>query len=276
MQYLVSFLCLLLFGCNDNSRATEETALQPVMTDTLPPAAVEMVAETPAGDTFGLNYLMGRFDPASHPAFTRADDRYTNGGRAYYLHRDAYAAFRDMHAAAAADGVKLQIISAARNFASQKGIWEAKWNGERLLEGKESAPQAYPDPADRARAILRYSSMPGTSRHHWGTDIDLNALTNDYFASGEGKKIYDWLQTHAHEYGFCQPYTAKGADRPDGYEEEKWHWSYLPVARPLTRLAREELTADMIDGFRGAEAATAIDVVEKYVLGINPDCLPEQ
>jgi hypothetical protein len=28
----------------------------------------------------------------------------------------------------------------------------------------------------------------------------------------------------------------------------------------------------MIDGFLGSETAVSIDIVSKYVLGINPDC----
>ena len=65
--------------------------------------------------------------------------------------------------------------------------------------------------------------MPGsTSRHHWGTEIDIHSLKNGDFADGEGLKIYEWLTTHAEDYGFYQPYTAE-----QGYEEEeKWHWSY--------------------------------------------------
>ncbi len=64
--------------------------------------------------------------------------------------------------------------------------------------------------------------MPG-ARHHWGTDFDLNALNNAYFNTKDGKRIYDWLTQHAAEFGFCQPYTAKGGPdgRPIGYEEEK-------------------------------------------------------
>jgi LAS superfamily LD-carboxypeptidase LdcB len=115
--------------------------------------------------------------------------------------------------------------------------------------------------------------MPGTSRHHWGTDIDLNDLDNFTFEQGPGKKVYDWMQKHAAEYGFCQPYTVKGKDRPNGYNEEKWHWSYVPVAQHLTRLAAQRLQDDMIGGFQGAETAKGIGIVEKYVLGINKECL---
>jgi LAS superfamily LD-carboxypeptidase LdcB len=115
--------------------------------------------------------------------------------------------------------------------------------------------------------------MPGTSRHHWGTDVDINDLDNYTFEQGPGKKVYAWMLAHAHEYGFCQPYTKKDEARPNGYNEEKWHWSYIPVAKKLTDLAARKLTDDMIGGFKGAETALEIGVVEKYVLGINPACL---
>jgi zinc D-Ala-D-Ala carboxypeptidase len=55
---------------------------------------------------------------------------------------------------------------------------------------------------------MQYSSMPGTSRHHWGTDVDLYALDDIYFTYGDGKIVYDWLLANAANYGFCQPYTA--------------------------------------------------------------------
>ena len=243
-----------------------------------PPATATPTAEVPvaAGNDSiptipSYAYLTGKFDPAEHPDFVPVADRYTDGDP-YLLHEDTYAAFERMHAAALADGVRLKIVSATRNFARQRQIWEAKWRGERLLEGSEKADEVYPDPADRARAILRYSSMPGTSRHHWGTDIDLNALTNGYFDDGEGKRIHDWLTANGADYGFCQPYTPKGDDRPTGYEEERWHWSYLPLATQLTDYAATQLKDEDISGFAGAEAAPRIGVVKAYVLGINPAC----
>ncbi|MEO0625364.1 MAG: M15 family metallopeptidase [Bacteroidota bacterium] len=217
-----------------------------------------------------LDFVRGQFDPSGHPQFERVEDKYTDGAGGYYLQRDAYAAFRDMHAAADADGIRLTIISATRNFNRQKVIWEAKWNGQRLLEGKYKADEVHPDPLERALAILRFSSMPGTSRHHWGTDLDVNALVNSYFKSGYGLEVYEWLLENASDYGFCQPYTA---GRPYGYEEERWHWSYLPVSVPLTRFARENATDADITGFEGAEVAEEIGVLEKYILGINADCV---
>ncbi len=263
MNFLSTILLLLLAcGAPVPPAPPAATSVAPAA----PPISVDSIPAIPS-----YAYITGKFDPAEHPDFVPVADRYTDGDP-YLLHRDTYAAFERMYAAADADGVKLVIVSATRNFARQKQIWEAKWRGERLLEGTEKADEVYPDPADRARAILRYSSMPGTSRHHWGTDIDLNALTNDYFEAGEGKKIYNWLTTHAADYGFCQPYTPKGDARPTGYEEEHWHWSYVPLAKQLTDYAATELRDDAISGFDGAQAAPQIQVVQNYVLGINTSC----
>ncbi len=258
-------------GRNTDPVATVSSTAQ----DSLPPLTLGDVDSAALfGPTAELDYLRGRFEPAGHPLFTALDAKLTDGDGTYYLRKDAAAEFSRMQAAARAEGVALQVISATRNFDRQKGIWEAKWTGKRLLEGTEKADEVYPDPAQRALAILRYSSMPGTSRHHWGTDVDINQLTNEYFQSGKGAKEYEWLTGHAAEYGFCQPYSPKTGPegRPHGYEEERWHWSYLPAARPLTRRAAARLRDGDIAGFAGAEAAGRIKVVERYVLGINPAC----
>ncbi len=217
------------------------------------------------------SYLLGKFNPSTHKDFTAIAREYCNR-RGMYMRKDAYEAFKQMHLAAAKDGVNLKIVSATRSFSGQKKIWEDKWVGNRRVQGQDLS-KAIPFGVDRAKKILEYSSMPGTSRHHWGTDIDLNALTNSYFGSGEGKKIYNWLNMNARKFGFYQPYTAKNGNRPDGYNEEKWHWSYLPVSKELTRSFEDQIDETHISGFQGAETATDIEVVKKYVMGIDPECL---
>lgn len=214
--------------------------------------------------------LLGRISPAQDTGFTRIAAQYTNKEE-IYLRKQAYQDFVQMARAASEEGIELQIISATRNFAAQKSIWEAKWNGQRKVDGMNLS-QAMPDPEKRALKILEYSSMPGTSRHHWGTDMDLNALNNRYFASGEGKKIYDWLLAHAHEYGFCQVYTEKGEDRPYGYNEEKWHWSYMPLASQFLRQYNEKISYNDLGGFEGEGVAEEIGAIKKYVNGIAPRC----
>ena len=257
------FLACVLLACNTKPSEAQDS----------PPAEVR-IDDQEETEVFDLAYIQGHFEPASHPSFVIIDSIYADRP-GLYLRKDVYEAFLRMYNAARADGIQLQIRSATRNFDYQKGIWERKWTGKTLIENGKDASVVYPDPADRALAILRFSSMPGTSRHHWGTDIDLNAFENSWFESGEGLRIYEWLSANAGTFGFCQPYTPKGSDRPAGYEEEKWHWSYTPVANKLTRLASAELKDTMIQGFQGASAAPEIQVVKNYVLGINNACLSQ-
>jgi len=244
-----------------------------------PPVVAPLIADTVVADTvpvkdtlddiLNLDYVMGRFDPAKRSDFIMIDSQYADKA-GMYMRKDAYQAFLAMYRHALNDGIKLQITSATRNFYAQKTIWEAKWTGARLLEGGENLSQTTPDPKERAIKILRYSSMPGSSRHHWGTDVDLDNLENHWWAEGEGLHVFHWLQHNASLYGFCQPYSE---GRPYGYFEERWHWSYMPVSEKLTEYAKERMKNEMIDGFLGSETAPEIDIVNKYVLGINEDCL---
>lgn len=218
------------------------------------------------GQQVDRNYLLGKFDPTTHPQFSKLSDEHAQGSaKGAYLRKETYQAFIKMSEAAKKEGVELIIISATRNFDSQKRIWENKWEGRTMVEGKNLT--TVKDSKERARLILLYSSMPATSRHHWGTDMDLNSLENSYFESGEGLKIYQWLTTHAPEYGFCQPYTSKTGGRT-GYEEEKWHWSYLPLSGDFLETYKKQVRYSDIKGFAGSEVAKTMEVIKRYVEGV--------
>lgn len=215
--------------------------------------------------------LLGKINPAQDTGFVLIGREFTNKEK-IYLRKPTYEAFLRMAKAAREAGHNLQIISATRNFSAQKRIWEAKWNGQRKVAGMDLS-QAMPDLKQRALKILEYSSMPGTSRHHWGTDLDINALNNRYFTSGKGKRIYDWLLDHASAYGFCQVYTQKGTERPHGYNEEKWHWSYMPLSSQFLEQYNQQIDYDDLGGFEGEQVARELEAIRKYVNGIAPPCL---
>ncbi|HOY31135.1 MAG TPA: M15 family metallopeptidase [Bacteroidales bacterium] len=220
--------------------------------------------------TVSVEFLTGKFDPVKDSSFTECDPEYASRS-GIFIKKETYKAFIKMFYAAKNDGVALKIVSGTRNFRYQKSIWEQKWNGGRTVEGKNLA-QAVKDPAERAGIILKYSSMPGTSRHHWGTDVDLNSIDPGYFETAAGKKVYDWLRNNASTYGFCQPFSAKGEKRKNGYEEEKWHWSYLPLARIYLKEYRAKISYENISGFAGSQTASQLDVINNYVLSISSDC----
>jgi hypothetical protein len=103
----------------------------------------------------------------------------------------------------------------------------------------------------RAREILQTSSAPGISRHHWGTDVDLGSTTALDWTRTPHARLYTWLKTNALGFGVVQVYTP---DRPGytassprtgyaGYLEERWHWSYYPVAQALLEWARDNKPA---------------------------------
>ncbi|MGD2246544.1 MAG: M15 family metallopeptidase [Candidatus Aminicenantes bacterium] len=220
--------------------------------------------------TVGKKYLLGKFDPDLEDDFIEIESKYTKRS-GQYLRKETYRAFIKMHEAALQAGIQLTIVSATRSFYQQKNIWEGKWNGKMLVRGKNLA-ETVSDHAERAKIILKFSSMPGTSRHHWGTDIDLNALENNYFETELGKKIYAWLKENAFVYGFCQPYGPKNFSRPTGYEEEKWHWSYIPLAESFLHQYIRNISYDDLKGFEGWKTAQVLRVIENYVLSINKDC----
>lgn len=221
-------------------------------------------------DTVSKEFLLGKVNPANDAHFTEVDPQYASR-KGLYLRKEAYDAFVKMHDAAIKDGIQLSILSAFRSFNEQKEIWEGKWTGKVLYYGKNIA-KSYPDPVERSKYVLKYSSMPGTSRHHWGTDMDLNSLELSYYKTDAGKKVYKWLTDNAPKFGFCQTYTPKDTARTTGYEEEKWHWSYLPLSQVYLQQYKDKITYSDLVGFAGCETAKKIDIIKTYVLSVNKKC----
>lgn len=139
-----------------------------------------------------------------------------------------------------------------------------KWEGYKNLS-----------PIKRVKKILEYSSMPSTSRHHWGTDLDLNNLNNSYFEKGRGAKEYDWLIENTNKYGFYQVYTSKEEGRR-GYNLEKWHWSYIPLSEKYLKFYNDNIKIDDIKGFEGAKLSKELDVIKVYVNGISKQLIEQE
>lgn len=215
-----------------------------------------VVVSIPSGSNgikvFTKNDLLGKFEASGHPDFVRVPDHFASH-RSHYLRAEVVEALVQMCEHAARDGIKLQVVSAYRSYFRQKTIWNNKYN---RYSGTSE---------ERVTQILRYSSMPGTSRHHWGTDFDLNSVEPSFFEKGNGKAIYEWLSLHASNYGFFQPYQPYNDWRDSGYFEEKWHWSYRPTAENIRRAFQYTINYDDIDGFMGSTLASEFDVIERYV-----------
>jgi LAS superfamily LD-carboxypeptidase LdcB len=168
------------------------------------------------------------------------------------LHMHAATAFLNMRRTAAADGFDLTPISSFRDFSRQLTIWNGKFSGEKPVLDKSGRALRVAELScmERIDAILLWSALPGASRHHWGTDVDLidrNAVAPGYrvqltpqeFATnGPFAALCGWLQGNAGRFGFFRPYRGQLS----GVQPEPWHFSFAPVAEN----ARRRLTTGVL------------------------------
>lgn len=209
------------------------------------------------------SFLLGKISFSSNKKFIKLEKKFHTKSE-MFLEKQTADAFKRMYFAAKEDGINLIIVSGARNYYAQKSIWERKF---------KKNEEAGMSPIDNAYKILLYSSMPSTSRHHWGTDIDINNLEPEYFESGIGKIEYEWLVTNASKFGFCQVYSDFSKnDRSSGYQEEAWHWTYTPQSKRFLDEYNKIIRHQDINGFIGSDLAEKLGMIENYVNGISSDC----
>jgi hypothetical protein len=130
------------------------------------------------------------------------------------------------------DGIEITVVSAYRSYERQKSIWNSKFI---KLEKKGFKNLAIID------QIIKYSTIPGTSRHHWGTDIDIIdgsqtskgdlLVTNKFHGNGPYNKLRKWMDTNAEKFGFIKPYN-RDPERK-GFLYEPWHYSYAMKSIPM-------------------------------------------
>ncbi|MFA3779871.1 M15 family metallopeptidase [Yersinia sp. 1652 StPb PI] len=176
----------------------------------------------------------------------RSTDHLTVLSGNHRLQPQAVAAFQAMQQAAKRAGFDLQPASTFRDFDRQLAIWNGKFRGERPVLDKDSQPIeiCQLDAQARCEAILRWSALPGASRHHWGSDLDiydpslLPAETKlqlepwEYQASGYFYPLAQWLDVHMAEFGFYRPFSEDNG----GIAAEPWHLSYRPLAAAAEHL----------------------------------------
>ncbi|WP_335966019.1 M15 family metallopeptidase [Galbibacter sp. PAP.153] len=217
---------------------------------------------TITGQTYSEAILIGKGEPELF-------------GEGIGLQKDAYNAFLKMKKAAGKKGIDIKVVSGYRSFNRQKSIWERKY-------------KAYTNagllPEEAIEKIVEYSTIPGTSRHHWGTDVDIidSAVPAEgdvldagkFHGNGPFCKLKEWLDAHANDFGFYLVYT----DDPKrkGFKYEPWHYSYKAISKPMLvaykkldiiailrenkLLGSEYLTPDFMNTY-----------IEDNIMDINPE-----
>jgi len=199
------------------------------------------------------------------------------------VHRDVVVPLLAMREAAGRAGIDLVPVSGFRDFERQLAIWNAKCRGERELLDRSGQPLAALSLSEdeRVAAILHWSALPGASRHHWGSEIDvIDAAAmpedrsllrvEDYLAGGIYAALDGWLAVHAAEFGFYRPYAS---DR-GGVQPEPWHLSFAPVSVPALESMSLELLREALTE-AGIEAPAVVarrlpDIFERYVVNVDP------
>jgi LAS superfamily LD-carboxypeptidase LdcB len=179
-------------------------------------------------------------------------------GRSLMLHSEVMPYWRELEECAATAGFSLQIASAWRGFDRQRLIWNGKATGERQVLDDCGIPLDINllSHDQLLFAMLRWSAIPGCSRHHWGTDLDvfdsaampagyeLQLVTSECEGNGVFAGLHGWLdRVLSHEGSvFCRPYSQDCG----GIAPERWHISCRPVARCFDELLDEGRLIDWI------------------------------
>lgn len=138
-------------------------------------------------------------------------------------------------------GFQLRLESAYRPFERQLSIWNRKARGELKLLDANGVPMERPaDEELLMYAILTWSALPGASRHHLGSDLDVvdgNACPGGYEvqltpAECDGmfapfhKKLTELMDADE-AFGFSRVFVpGRGKIQP-----EQWHIAHLPTSR---------------------------------------------
>lgn len=120
-----------------------------------------------------------------------------------------------MCAAAESDGINLLVISAHRTNARQTVLYN-----NQVAKQKANHPELSEDEAKKLAATI--SAYPGTSEHEVGLAVDFNSVEESF----ENTPEFQWLKTHAAEYGFILRYTKEKQDIT-GVIYEPWHYRYV-------------------------------------------------
>jgi len=199
------------------------------------------------------------------------------------IHKDINYQWQEMCSAALQDNLILKIASGYRSFERQLSIWNRKFIGElpvknlqgQLVDFKVISEQ------EKIDAILLFSALPGASRHHWGTDLDIYAEnllpTNktlqlepwEYQQDGYFEPLSLWLNKHSSDFGFYFPYDKYR----QGVAAEPWHLSYKPLASDfLTKLSCEQLSTALLNNDihgKNAIISNIESIYNHYVTNIN-------
>ena len=199
------------------------------------------------------------------------------------IHKQVKKPWQALQKAAKVAGFDLQIASGFRKFDRQLILWNRKFQQQLTVKDRNNQVIDLNKLTDdeKITAILLYSALPGASRHHWGTDLDIYSPSSlpskqtlqlepwEYQQGGYFSELTQWLIEHAHQYDFFQPYDI---DR-GGVAIEPWHFSYAPLSINYQQQLSLELLKDVIKNTdiygKAAILKQLTNIYQRYIINTN-------
>ena len=207
-------------------------------------------------------FLLGKFNYKKDRRFILVDSKYTSNQNVY-LQQKTYNAFIKMAEAAKADSINLKIINGCISYKEQLNKWNKQWkfNSSKYIDKKRVFIET-----------IKKVKIPSTSRNHWGTEISINAKTENYIKTKKGLKEYRWLIENASRFGFCNIYSEMKFKKRGGYPDNPWHWSYKPLSNYYLNQYVKSIRNSDYKKFNGSGFCKSFNVKKNYVEAINKDC----
>ena len=198
-------------------------------------------------------------------------------GDGFKLRQEAFDAFTLMKNEAEKSDISLKVVSSYRGFDHQNNIWERKFKN---YASKGMSVE------NTIKKIIEYSTIPGTSRHHWGTDIDIidanvkqpkNLLNPQNFNKDACfGTLKQWMDLNANNFGFYLVYTDESSRK--GFKYEPWHYSYKPLSLMFLSDYRQLnigklLKSEKIMGNEYFSEEFLTNYLNENILDINPELL---
>jgi LAS superfamily LD-carboxypeptidase LdcB len=199
------------------------------------------------------------------------------------IHHQMRQAWAALCQSAATDGFELVIASGFRDFSRQLMLWNNKYSGVSPVYDLNNNVVALESLSDKQRvnAILLFSALPGASRHHWGSDIDVYAKNLlapgqtlqlapwEYQDNGPFAALHLWLKQHSLKFGFYFPYDKYR----QGVAHEPWHLSFIPLARQYQQLSSPDIIKASLENsdILGKQIIcdNLADIFKQYVTNVN-------
>jgi LAS superfamily LD-carboxypeptidase LdcB len=183
-------------------------------------------------------------------------------------------------------GFDLQCLSGFRGFEQQLSIWNRKALGKLAVLDSNAVPLDIEELSEKELvfAILRWSALPGASRHHWGTDLDvydaaarpdgyeIELIPEEVDPGGMFGPLHEWLDQRIADgtaFGFFRPYDK---DR-GGVAPERWHLSHAPTAEGYERQLTSELLRETVQGadieLKQSVIENLDEIYERFVMNVN-------